>query len=185
MKNIKKKMLMALSLILPFIAVVLILVSAYLFIFNNGDKVKAQEDKNISQKMLQELQKEQEALQKERKRLEEYERNLKVFESELEQKYNDYLMKEKSLKEKEEAFNKKLEQKTVDRQVIETYENIDPEQAAILLRNLYNKDAQLTVLLMRKISGKKAGKILEAMIPIDKETSTQLAKETLNYYKPD
>jgi len=38
---------------------------------------------------------------------------------------------------------------------------------------------------MRKISGKKAGKILEAMIPLDSEISTQLAKEALDYYKPE
>jgi flagellar motility protein MotE (MotC chaperone) len=73
----------------------------------------------------------------------------------------------------------------VDRQTIETYENIDPEQAAVLIKNLYLTDSKLATLIMRKIAGKKAGKILEAMIPIDKETSTRLAEETLNFYRPN
>ena len=185
MKKVKKKMITVLAVVVPFVALVLILISAYLFVFNNTDKVKAQEEKNVSQKMLEELQKEQKFLEQERTRLEEYERNLKVFEAELEQKSNDFLLKEKAFNEREVAFNKKLEEKTVDRQIIETYENIDPEQAAVLLKNLYAKDAPLAVLLMRKIAGKKAGKILEAMIPIDREVSTQLAKETLDYYKSE
>jgi len=137
----------------------------------------------MSQGILSELNKEQEILEKEKKRLEDYERSLKLFEQELDQKYNDFLLKEKNLKTREDAFNKKIEDRLVDRQTIETYENIDPEQAAILMKNLYEKDKSLATLIMRKISGKKAGKILEAMIPIDKETSTLLAKETLDFYK--
>jgi flagellar motility protein MotE (MotC chaperone) len=180
----KKKTGIALALILP-LAAVAASVIIYLFVLDSGNRVEAQEEKNVSRDMMKELQKEQQVLVNERKRLEEYERNLKSFETELEQKYNDYLLKEKALTEREEAFNKKLEEKTVDRQVIETYENIDPEQAAILIKNLYSKDDQLAILVMRKIAGKKAGKILEAMIPLDKEISTQLAKATLNYYKPE
>lgn len=185
MSVLKRRFFSILSFVLPLITAVVLLIIAYFFVFNAGHKVKAQEEKNASVKVMQELQREQQLLEQERRRLEQYERNLKTFEAELDQKYNDFLLKEKKLKEREESFTKKLEEKTVDRQVIETYENIDPEQAAILLKNLYSKDSQLAVLLMRKISGKKAGKILEAMIPVDREISTQLAKETLNYYKPD
>jgi flagellar motility protein MotE (MotC chaperone) len=88
------------------------------------------------------------------------------------------------LEENEADFNSRVEMRMVDRQTIETYENIDPEQAAILLQNLYHKDNTLATLVMRKISGKKAGRILEAMIPIDKEVSTKIAKEALDYYRP-
>ncbi len=156
----------------------------YLFVLSSGSHVKAQEGETISQKMLQELQREQLILEQKRKQLEEYERNLKIFEAELEQRYNDYLLKDKELKAKEESFARKLEVKIVNRQTVEMYENIDPEQAAVLLKNLYSKDSKLAVLIMRKISGRKAGKILEAMLLIDKDISTQLAKDSLEFYKP-
>lgn len=146
---------------------------------------QSQSDKQVSRKMLEELRKEQRLIEAERNRLRQYEQNLINFSAELDKKSNDLLKKEKDLKEKEEAFNKKLEARTVDRQMIETYESIEPEQAAILIKNLYVKDPELTALLMRKIAGKKAGKILEALIPLDKEVSTQLAKQTLDFYKPD
>lgn len=146
---------------------------------------QSRSDQQVSRKMLEELRKEQRLIEAERNRLRQYEQNLINFSSELDKKSNELLKKEKDLKEKEEAFNKKLEARTVDRQMIETYESIEPEQAAILIKNLYVRDKDLTALLMRKIAGKKAGKILEALIPLDKEVSTQLAKQTLDFYKPD
>ena len=182
----KKKVIIGLSIVLPFLVVLISLVF-YLYVLDSGSKVKAQSqaDKKTSQDMLKELQKEQQVLGQQRKRLEEYERNLKAFEADLEQKYNDYLLKKKTLEDREKVFNERVQDKMVDRQTIETYENIDPEQAAILMKNLYGKDTESAVLIMRKIAGKKAGKILEAMIPLDSEISTQLAKETLDYYNPD
>lgn len=180
----KKKIMIGFSIFFPLITV-LIFISLYLYVFDPGNKVNAQEKNNINRKMLIELQKERQLLEEKRKRLEEYERNLKAFEAELEQKNNQYLQKAKELAEKTKAFNKQVGDKIVNRQTIETYENIDPEQAAVLIKNLYAKDAELVVLIMRRISGKKAGKILEAMIPLDSEISTRLAKEALDYYKPD
>jgi flagellar motility protein MotE (MotC chaperone) len=182
----KKKVIIGLSVVLP-VLVVLVSIIFYLYVFESGGKVKAQaqEDSKVSRDMLKELQKEQKLLQEERNRLQQLERNLKEFEDDLEQKYNDYLLKTKKLDEREKVFNERVQEKMVDRQVIETYENIDPEQAAILMKNLYNKDSELAILIMRRIAGKKAGKILEAMIPLDSEVSTRLAKESLDYYKPE
>ncbi len=181
----KKKIMIGFSSALP-LAVVLISIILYLFAFDCS-KVKAQTaaEKKISQGILMELQKEQQFLIEERKRLQEYERNLKAFEADLEQNYNEYLLKAKKLEEREKAFNERVEDKMVNRQTIETYENIDSERAAVLMKNLYAKDRELAILIMRKIAGKKAGKILEALIPLDSEISTQLAKESLDYYKPD
>jgi hypothetical protein len=172
------------------VTVLSILVSyvIYLSAFSNTNlsaQSQSRSDQQVSRKMLEELRREQRMIEAERNRLRQYEQNLKNFEAELEKRYNEFLKKEKDLKEKEEAFQKRLEARTVDRQMIETYEAIDPEQAAILVKNLYVKDNALATLLMRKIAGKKAGKILEAMIPLDREISTQLAKQTLDFYKPD
>jgi flagellar motility protein MotE (MotC chaperone) len=182
----KKKIMIGLSIAFPLL-VVLVSIILYLYVFDSSSKVKAQAqaEKKISGDILKELQKEQQFLAEERKRLQEYERNLKVFEADLEQKYNEYLLKAKKLAERERVFSEQVRDKMVNRQTIETYENIDPEQAAILMKNLYAKDTELAVIIMRKISGKKAGKILEAMIPLDSEISTQLAKESLDYYKPE
>jgi len=182
----KKKIMIGLSIAFPLL-VVLVSIILYLYVFDSSSKVKAQAqaEKKISGDILKELQKEQQFLAEERKRLQEYERNLKVFEADLEQKYNEYLLKAKKLEERERVFSEQVRDKMVNRQTIETYENIDPEQAAILMKNLYARDTELAVIIMRKISGKKAGKILEAMIPLDSEISTQLAKEALDYYKPE
>ena len=116
--------------------------------------------------------------------MEQYERNVKNFEAEVERRYNEYLQLKKKLEEQEKDFQKRLEAKTVDRQTIETYESIKPREAATLLKNLYQRDPNLTALLLRKMAGKKAGKILEALVKVDKETATRLAKESLDYYKP-
>ncbi|MCU0289852.1 MAG: hypothetical protein MUF15_26095, partial [Acidobacteria bacterium] len=72
----------------------------------------------------------------------------------------------------------------MNRQTIETYENIDPEQAAILLKNLYIKDPSLVILIMKKISGRKAGRILDALLLTDRDLATKIAEETLNFYRP-
>jgi flagellar motility protein MotE (MotC chaperone) len=184
----KKRIPFILYLALPLL--VAAIAATYMFVFSDKN-VRAQSDTNdSSSKIISELSSEQQVLEQQKRKLEDYERNLKAFETELDRKNNDYLLKLKdlqtqndALKAKEDTFNKKVDDKTVDRQTIEMYENIDPEQAAVLLKNLYDKDSQMTVLILRKIAGKKAGKILEAMIPLDKETSTKLAKESLDYYK--
>lgn len=181
-KKEKKRINIGLFLLLP-VMVTAFVVSVYWFFFSESS-VNAQAGQDISQKMLTELRREQQLLEQEKKRLEEYELNLKKWEAELDRKYSDYLQRLKILEEREGAFAKRVEDRVVNRQVIETYENIDPEQAAVLIRNLYSKDKWLAVLILRKISGRKAGKILEAMIPLDKETSTLLAKEALDYYRP-
>ncbi|MGE5343615.1 MAG: hypothetical protein ACM3SY_19270 [Candidatus Omnitrophota bacterium] len=186
-KQKKKNVLFILYLIIP--ALIAAAAVGYLTVFSDKN-VKAEAGEGDSSKIISEIGNEQQMLEQQKKQLDEYERNLKAFEAELDRKNNDYFQKLRdlqvqadALKAKEEAFNKKLEDKSVDRQTIETYENIDPEQAAVLLKNLFDKDSRMAVSIMRKISGKKAGKILEAMIPLDKEASTRLAKETIDYYK--
>jgi hypothetical protein len=168
--------------LLIFILVLIVSVPVVIYLFSENN-VKAEVEK--VDKLLKELQKEQELVAQERLRLEQMQRNLTAFESELNKKHDEYLAKKADLERKEKEFEEKIEGRMVDRQTIETYENIDPEQAAILIKNLYLKDNKLATLVMRKIAGKKAGKILEAMIPIDKETSTRLAEETLNFYRPE
>ncbi|HLP47871.1 MAG TPA: hypothetical protein VK186_20090 [Candidatus Deferrimicrobium sp.] len=159
-------------------------VAVYLFSAGN-EKVEAEKvDKGLFDNMLNELQMERALVEQEKQRLAEHQRNLKNFESELNKKYSEYAQKAQQLADKEIEFNSKVDLRSVDRQAIETYESIDSEQAAILLRNLYKKDPSLATLIIRKISGKKAGRLLEAMIPIDREAATKIAQDALNYYRP-
>jgi uncharacterized protein YxeA len=167
-------------LIIILVLIVSVPIVIYLFSENN---VKAEVER--VDKLLKELQKEQGLVAQERLRLDQKQRNLTAFETELNKKHDEYLARKADLEQKEKVFNEKVEGRMVDRQTIETYENIDPEQAAVLIKNLYLRDSKLATLIMRKIAGKRAGKILEAMIPIDKETSTRLAEETLNFYRPE
>lgn len=171
-------------LIVPLVLVVSAIIG---FTFFGADSAKAeigQADKETVDKLLVELKREQALLEREKEKLVQVRRNLESFKAELDKRYSEYLLKAKDLAEKEEEFRGKAEAKMVDRQIIETYQNIDPEQAAILIKNLYGKDRELATLVMRRIDGKKAGKILEALIPLDPETSTRLAEDALNYYRP-
>lgn len=170
--------------ILIVVLVVSLLLVVYLFSVNNVKAEAEKLDKSTIDKLLKELRREQALVEQEKQKLEQMRQNLESFKAELDKRYTRYLQDKKQLEENEADFNSRLELRMVDRQTIETYENIDPEQAAILLQNLYQKDNTLATLIMRKISGKKAGKILEAMIPIDKEVSTKIAKEALDYYRP-
>lgn len=170
--------------ILTVVLVVSLLVVVYLFSVNNVKAEAEKLDRSTIDKLLKELRREMALVEQEKQKLEQIRQNLQSFKTELDKRYTKYLQDKKQLEENEADFNSRVEMRMVDRQTIETYENIDPEQAAILLKNLYQKDNTLATLIMRKISGKKAGKILEAMIPIDKETSTKIAKESLDYYRP-
>lgn len=183
-----KKMVMILLLVLA----VAVPVAVYLFSAVNEkaevevevEKADKKKDKSLVDNMLNELQIERALVEQEKQRLAEHQRGLKNFESELDKKYSEYLRKAQLLADKEIEFNSKVDLRSVDRQTVETYESIDSEQAAVLLRNLYKKDATLAILIIRKISGKRAGRILEAMILIDKDVSTQIAQDALNYYRP-
>lgn len=177
----KKKFL--LMIILPLV----LAASAFLIYLLSTDNAKAEVGEMSTEtvdKLLKELQKEQVLIEKEKQKLDQTRRDLENFKSDLDKRYSDYLQKSKDLAEKEEEFRNKMEARMVDRQIIDTYQNIDPEQAAVLIKNLYAEDHELATLVMRRIDGKKAGKILEALIPIAPETSTKLAEEALNYYRP-
>lgn len=166
-----------------FLVFTIALSAVVVYLFSENSNVKAEAEK--SDKLLKELQREQALVQQERQVLEQKERSLKAFQDELDKQHNQYLINKKKLEDLEKVFNEKVEAKMVDRQTIETYENIDAEQAAVLIKNLYLKDSSLATLIMRKIAGKKAGKILENMIPIDKAVATSIAEDTLTFYRPE
>ncbi len=174
-----KKMIMILLLVLAVAAPVVFYLFSETSVKAEAEKV----DKTLVDSMLNELQKEQALMEHEKQKLAEQQRNLKNFESELDKRYSEYLRREQQLVAKEAEFNNKVDLRIVDRQTIETYESIDSEQAAVLLRNLYEKDPMLATLIIKRISGKRAGRILEAMVPIDREVSTKIAQDALNYYR--
>jgi flagellar motility protein MotE (MotC chaperone) len=174
-----RKLLVILLLVLAVAAPVMF----YLFSETNVKAEAEKIDKNLIDSMLNELQEERALLEHEKQKLADRQDKLKAFESELDKRYSEYLRREQQLAAKEIDFNNKVDMRIVDRQTIETYESIDSEQAAVLLRNMYEKDPELATLIIKRISGKKAGRILEAMIPIDREVSTKIAQDALNYYR--
>jgi len=177
--NSGKKMIVILLLVLAVAAPVVF----YLFSENNVKAEAGKVDQTLVDSMLNELQEERALLEHEKQKLAEQQGKLKSFESELDKRYSEYLRREQQLAAKEVEFSSKVDMRIVDRQTIETYESIDSEQAAVLLKNLYEKDPGLATLIIKRIPGKKAGRILEAMIPIDREVSTKIAQDALNYYR--
>ncbi len=177
--KLKKFMLMGLSVFL------VIGLTSIFYLVTSDAKVRAQLKKESIQKMLVELERERKKVELEKENLSQLKSNLKSYEIELQRLNEDYLNNEKILKKQEDEFQKKLDAKTIDKQIIETYESIDPAQSAKLILDLYKQDKKLTTMLLRKISGRKAGKIFEEMIVLDRVISTLLAKQTLEAYNPD
>ncbi|MCX6582908.1 MAG: hypothetical protein NT166_22255 [Candidatus Aminicenantes bacterium] len=177
--NSGKKMIVILLLVLAVAAPVVF----YLFSETNVKAEAGKVDQTLVDSMLNELQEERALLEHEKQKLAGQQGKLKSFESELDKRYSEYLRREQQLAAKEVEFSSKVDMRIVDRQTIETYESIDSEQAAVLLKNLYEKDPGLATLIIKRIPGKKAGRILEAMIPIDREVSTKIAQDALNYYR--
>jgi len=171
------KKTIVLSIILGFVLVY------FIFARSETDKEKTEAEKIVTQKVLDELKQERANLKKKEVALDKYKENLESFEIDLNKKYDDYLKKKNDLEKREKAFNKKVEDARLDSKTIESYENIDPEQAALLMQEMYKKDPKLPPLIIKKISGKKAGKIIEALIELDTKTSAQLAKDVIDYFK--
>jgi hypothetical protein len=178
MKKLKKVVIIGFTVAVTIAAVL----GSYLILADA--KAKAELKKESVQKMIKELERERKKIDQERLLLDQLKSSLKSYEIELSQKNQNYLADSKKLKGQKEEFQKKVDAKVIDKQIIETYENIDPAQSARLILNLYKKDANLTTLLLRRLSGRKAGKILEQMIVLNPETAALLAKKTLETYKP-
>ncbi len=174
-----KKLIIILSLIISLSIVY------FIFAQNESDKNKTEEEKILSKELVKELSLERDLLKKKETNLDKYKQNLESFEADLNKRYDEYLKKKKALEDLEKAFKKKVDDATLDAKIIESYENIDPEQAALLMQEMYKKDKKLPPIILRKISGKKAGKIIEALIELDTPTSAALAKDVINYFKPE
>lgn len=141
----------------------------------------SQENQNSGQGA-DDLARDREAMEKEKAAIKRQWDDLKSFQIELEQRAAELEKEKKLLDEKRELFRLQLENESVNKKVIESYESIDPEQAAPLLISLFKENEDLAVLLMRKMTPKKSGKIMEAMIPLDRELSTRLTQRTLTYH---
>ena len=178
MKKYKKVLLMSL------VAIFTVFVGLISYLTLSEAKAKAELKKESVQKMIQELERERTKIENERQQFDQLKSNLKSYEIELSQKNEKYLADLKELNEQKEEFKKKVDAKTIDKQIIETYENVDPAQSARLLLKLYQKDESLTTLLLRRLSGRKAGKILEQIIILDAEIAAVLAKKTLETFQP-
>jgi len=153
------------------------------FILSQLYPARAESDREIFQRLLTEIEAEKNMLNARREELDLLQRNLRAYERELDDKRGEFQVRENELVAREEALQKKIEDKVLDRQMIETFESIDAEQAAILMANLFQQDSHLAIMVMRRLAGKKSGKILEAMIEFDPEGSTALARETLDYFR--
>jgi flagellar motility protein MotE (MotC chaperone) len=168
-------------LLLP--AGLLLVAVGVVFLFNVGS-LRAEDDRQAMGKLLEELGRERQALDARKAELDDQASQLRVFEVELERRNGEWKTRMDALKKQEDDFTARIEAKAIDRQMIETFESVDPDSAAVLMLKLYGRDAKTAALILRKLSGKKAGKILEAMVTLDAETATSLARETIDAYRP-
>jgi flagellar motility protein MotE (MotC chaperone) len=124
------------------------------------------------------------------------EKTLKDKEAQLESKELELLEKEKlldKLKMDIEAENKKMSQiqqninKMMEKITAEDskrvgmlakiYESMKSDNAASVLVELYKKDKETTVLIIKKLQPRKSGKIMDAMTTIDKEIAANISYE--------
>lgn len=164
-------------------SLVLLAVTATAFYFARISPARAESDQQVFQRLLSEIEKEKAFLESRRNELDLREQNLQAYQRELEMKRNEHRSRETELADREAELQKRIEERVLDRQMIETFESIDSEQAAVLMASLFKQDSHLAILVMRRLAGKKSGKILEAMIAFDPEGSTALARETLDFYR--
>jgi flagellar motility protein MotE (MotC chaperone) len=150
----------------------------------SGGRVQAENDPQAVGRMLQEIGRERSALQARQAGLDEQAGQLRVYADELERRGNELQARVAALKKQEDEFVARVAAKALDRQMIETFESVDPDSAAVLMLKLFTRDPQTASQLMRRLTGKKAGKILEAMVGLDAEAATSLAKSTIDAYKP-
>jgi hypothetical protein len=134
-------------------------------------------------KLLQEINQEKTTMETRRTELDRLESSLRTFQSELDQRAQALTQQEAQLKKREEEFATRVDAKSLDRKMIETFEAIDPDQGAILILNLQRRDATQAAVLLRRMTGKKAGKLLESLIQLDPAAATELAKGSLDLYK--
>ena len=157
----------------------------FIFAQSGSEPNKEAQEQKISETLAAQLTLEREKLKKKEAELNRYRQNLESFESDLNKRYSEYLQKLAALEKREKDFNQKVEDTSLDQKTIESYENIDPEQAALLMQEMYKNDPKLPPLIIRKIAGKKAGKIIEALIELNTVVSAKLAKDVIDYYKPE
>lgn len=180
MKRKSKKMLVSAGMGFVFLAV---LIFGYMGL--SQARAKAELKRESIQRMFSELERERNRIEEERRHMDQMKSNLKNFELALDKKYEEYRREVKVLEAQQQEFQELLNRKAIDRQVVETYESIDETEAAKLVLDLYEKDQELATLLLRSISGRKAGKIVEEMILLNRRTAAELAKKTLEVYKPE
>lgn len=161
-----------------------VLVTCMMF-FSIEEKAEAasKDKKQDLGKLIEALRKERAAVEKRKQKQDERERQLRLFEKELE-KIN--LKNKKSREEiegREKALQKKIDDLTLDKQIVETYETVEAEQASVLILELYKKDPVQVARLMRRLPGEKAGEILNAMVVSEPDKAAILAKKVLDYYK--
>ncbi len=153
-------------------------------VWAGGVGAEGDDDETRVQKLLAEIGREKTAMETRRAGLDRLESSLRTFQLELDRRAEGLSQREALLKKTETELDGKLAAKAVDRKMIETFESIDPDQGAVLILNLMRKDAPLAQLLIRRMSGKKAGKLLESLIQLDAAAATDLAKGSLDLYKP-
>ncbi|HNX98797.1 MAG TPA: hypothetical protein PKK12_14065 [Candidatus Aminicenantes bacterium] len=156
---------------------------AYL-VWAGGIQAEGDDEETRVQKLLAEIGRDRTAIEVRRAELDRLESSLRTFQSELDRRAEGLTQQEARLKKMESDLNDKMLAKAIDRKMIETFEAIDPDQGAVLLLNLMHKDAPMAQLLIRKMTGKKAGKILESLIQLDPAAATDLAKGSIDLFKP-
>ncbi len=169
-------------LVLPIVAG--LLGAGLIYLLGGRGLLRAESDPRAAARLLEEIEKERTALAARQASLDDREGQLRVYEAELERRNADLQQRLTAVQKQERDLTARIEARVVDRQMIETFESVDPDSAAVLMVKLYGRDAKTAALILRKLSGKKAGKILEAMVGLDPETATNLTRETIDAYKP-
>ena len=119
-----------------------------------------------------------------RERLQTREKELAALATQLEQTRQELVAREQKLRDQIKAFEEKVAGKRVDRQVLDTYQNMTPNQAAQVLLDLYQSQKELAVLLLRKLPGDSAGEILGAMLQLNRAQTSALARDALIQFDP-
>lgn len=126
--------------------------------------------------LAQNLQLKEKQLAQKELELRELEQRLTTLQATLDTQRNEILAKEKSILEEIKRLEDLRARKTIDPQLIRTYEAMDPTPGAAALKELATRNMDVAVALVAGMSPKKAAKLMDALATLDAPLAGRLSE---------
>lgn len=135
--------------------------------------------------LAQNLQLKEKQLAQKELELRELEQRLTALQATLDTQRAEILAKEKSILDEIKKLEDLRARKTIDPQLIRTYEAMDPTPGAAALKELATRNMDVAVALVAGMSPKKAAKLMDALATLDAPLAGRVSERVGLSKKPD